>query len=264
MNIAFPAIIVFVLLFPGFVARSQFKRAERALLDYSPFGQVVAQAVAWACLLHLVWLASANYLLGQRLDTGLLLGLLASGAEQQSAAIHALAARDTWLAIYFASMLAFVYLAPAMARAAISHWRLDRSSSPLAFIFRFTKAPWYYLLTGADFDAADEPDLVYVAAIVDAAGTATLYTGIVEDFFFDESGGLDRLVLSNVSRRALATDKPRQGAATAEVPDDSADRFYPVDGDYFVLRYSEIITLNVRYLKLEDADPIDANGSEPP
>ena len=33
----------------------------------------------------------------------------------------------------------------------------------------------------------------------------------------------------------------------------SADnRFYPVDGDYFVLRYSEAITLNVVYLKFSD------------
>ena len=40
---------------------------------------------------------------------------------------------------------------------------------------------------------------------------------------------------------------------TTPIPDD-ADRFYPIDGDYFVIRYSEVITLNVHYVKFEPAD----------
>ena len=30
------------------------------------------------------------------------------------------------------------------------------------------------------------------------------------------------------------------------------ERFYPIDGDYFVLRYAEAITLNVQYLRFTE------------
>ena len=48
-------------------------------------------------------------------------------------------------------------------------------------------------------------------------------------------------MLENVSRRPLTSDKR---------PDDH-DRFYPIEGDYFVVRYAEAITLNVQYVNLE-------------
>ena len=57
-------------------------------------------------------------------------------------------------------------------------------------------------------------------------------------------GNLDRLILGGVSRRPLSKDKPAPG----DEPMGPEERFYPVDGDYFVLRYAEITTLNVRYI----------------
>lgn len=36
---------------------------------------------------------------------------------------------------------------------------------------------------------------------------------------------------------------------------ESLQRFYPIDGDYFVLRMSEALTLNVQYMKLE-SEPV--------
>ena len=63
MNFALPALVVFALLLPGFIARSQIKVVERQSLDYSPFGQVVTEAVVWAAALHTVWtLATAQLL----------------------------------------------------------------------------------------------------------------------------------------------------------------------------------------------------------
>ena len=57
MNVALPALIVFFLLLPGFVFRTNLKRAERTSLDFSPFGQVVAEGTLWASVLHFVWLS---------------------------------------------------------------------------------------------------------------------------------------------------------------------------------------------------------------
>lgn len=72
-----------------------------------------------------------------------------------------------------------------------------------------------------------------------------LFVGVLDAFFVDAEGRLDRLVLQGVSRRPLANDQPRQGTEPADIA-----RFYATDGDSFVLRYSEAITLHIQYVKL--------------
>ena len=123
------------------------------------------------------------------------------------------------------------------------------SPGPVELAVRFHAAPWYYLLTGADFADDDKPDLISVSAVVNVAGEAILYTGTLDDFFLDEDGRLDRLILEQVMRRPMTSDK----SPDAPVDTDPLARFYPIDGDYFVLRYSEAITLNVEYIKLAPA-----------
>lgn len=92
-----------------------------------------------------------------------------------------------------------------------------------------------------------------------------IYQGILEHYYTDASGQLDRLVISNASRRLLKDDDLRlSGYAhavhrieTGSRPVSSRrrkheprTRFYPIQGDYFVLHYDEVATLNVRYIKL--------------
>ncbi|MDB5820647.1 MAG: hypothetical protein JWQ11_4287 [Rhizobacter sp.] len=244
MNLALPALIVFIVLLPGFVVRLRFKRAERASLDYSPFGQVATEAILWALALHLVWLFFAYEWFGRELRLDVLLRMLSSDAQGQASAAAAVAADTRWVAWYFGSLLAFSYTVPAAARALITRYRLDRNGAPLARVLRFNEAPWYYLLTGADFEASRQPDLIAISAVVDVAGTAVLYTGILEDFFLDTEGRLDRLVLQQTMRRPMNA---------AVVGDDAEEWFYPIQGDYFVLRYAEAITLNIEYVSLGEA-----------
>lgn len=248
MNIALPALVVFALLLPGFIARSRIKRAERSSLDYSPFGQIVTEAVLWAAGLHLLWLGLAALLCGRYAQPSLLLGLVVSDAAAQARAVANLASETGWIAGYFGSLFAFAYMAPALIRQAISHWRLDRAGAPLSPLLRFHAAPWYYLLTGADFPPGEEPDCIVVSAIVNIAGTPWIYMGILDDFFLDPEGRLDRMVLQEVMRRPLESDKQAGTPAEQELA-----RFYVVDGDYFVLRYAETVTLNVEYIKLRPA-----------
>ncbi|SFH96098.1 hypothetical protein SAMN04515618_106196 [Collimonas sp. OK307] len=247
MNVALPALIVFLLLLPGFIARSRFKRAERISLDYSPFGQIVTEAMLWNCVFHPLWLLGAAVLFGHVLQPLLLLELLSSDPASQARAIQGIARQFSWICAYFLSLYAGAWVVPNCFRLAITRFRLDRSGAGW-FVpwLRFNQAPWYYLLTGADFDQDQQPDLIAVSAIVNVAGQAVLFTGILDDFFVDASGSLDRLILSQVMRRPLVADKED----SSTVADDLA-RFYGVDGDYFVLRYSEAITLNIEYIKVD-------------
>jgi hypothetical protein len=246
MNVALPALIVFLLVLPGFIFRSRFKRAERTSLDYSPFGQVAAEAVMWAGFAQLIWFAVSYWVFSRRMEPAVLLKLLSSDAAGQAKATEVVAKDFGWISAYFASLIVVSYGTPKALRAVISKYRLDRVGAPLSGLFRFHQAPWYYLLSGADFRADEEPDFIIVSAIVEVAGDAFLYVGILEEFFVTADGQLDRLVLQKVARRPVASDKPADLVVDADEP----QRFYDVEGDCFVLRYSEAITLNVKYVKL--------------
>ncbi len=246
MNFALPALVVFVLLLPGFIARAQLKVVERTSLDYSPFGQVAIEAVVWAAALHAAWIVATSILLGRVFRADILLKLVSSDTVGQTKAIDWVATEPGAIAFYLLSLVAFSYVGPRAFRWAIVRFRWDRLGSPLSGWLRFSRAPWYYLLSGAEFAADQQPDLISISGVVNVAGQSVLYSGVLEDYFFDEDGQLNRLILSEVVRRPFEKDKAPAEAGVA------VDRFYPIDGDYFVLRYSEAVTLNVEYIKLTD------------
>lgn len=243
MNIALPALVVFLLLLPGFISRSQVKLTERDRLDYSPFGAVVTEGVLWSVVLHLIWLGGCA-LADRHLDLRLLLGLLSSAPAVQADAITRAHAQVGEIAAYFGSQLLAAAVLTPLARRLIMHWHLDRGDSPAAGLFRFRRAPWYYLLSGADFAREDVPDLISIAAVVDVSGEPVLYVGSLVDYYFDADGRLDRLVLEAVQRRPWALHPPQ-----------GRPRFHDIAGDYFVLRYEQIMSLNVRYVRLADSAP---------
>jgi hypothetical protein len=263
MNLALPTLIVFVVLLPGFIFRSGLKRAERTSLDFSPFGRVAAEAILWAVVGHLVWLTLSSSFFFHQFEPVVFMNLLSSSPASQARATEQVGAAFAWIAAYFVSLLVASHLVPIFIRNAISKFRLDRDSARFSSIFRFHDAPWYYLLTGADFKEDDQPDLIIISAIVEVSKEAVLYVGVLDDFYFDSEGKLDRLILQKVSRRPIASDKP----ATQPADGQNEQRFYPIDGDNFVLRYSEAITLNVQYVKLTATEstndtanaPIDSN-----
>lgn len=249
MNIALPAFVAFLLLLPGFIFRSRFKLAERSSLDFSPFGRVAADAILWAIFAHLLWLFFSFILFSQQFEPEVMLKLLSSAPASQSEAITKVSKDFPWIAGYFGSLLLASLIIPLILRAQIAKRRLDRGTARFSGIFRFHDAPWYYLLTGADFSEDEKPDFIMISAIVEVAKDAVLYVGILDNFFFDADGNLDRLILQGVARRPLSADKNK-----IEEVGISEQRFYDIDGDYFVLRYQDVKTLNVQYFKLNEVE----------
>lgn len=236
MSIALSAVVIFSILVPGFAFRTLYRRVERTSLDYAPFGVPVISGIVFAIILHVIWLLIA-YLLGWRLDLPNLLHLLGTDGVAQSKSIEQIGRYQTQILVYFSTIL-FVptaLLAPGL------RWLADRRGwnlpeSRLYPILGFN-APWYYLLK---VKAKQKDADAYVAAVVDFGGDCYLFRGFVSDYYVDEDGKLDRLVLEYVDRRPMRKDKPADGPAQS--------RYYPVSpSDYFVLRYSEITTLNVWY-----------------
>ena len=257
MNVAFSALLVFLLLLPGFLFRTYFKRAEKVVLDIKPFGQAAIDAFLTAIVIDLVWYALTHVLTGARVDFRALFTLIAGEKSAELESAIAELAADPWRpGLFFGSLYAFAIVCAFGLRRIVMRWRLDRRGAPLANFLRFD-TPWYYLFTG--YDRPTPPNGVAIGAVVSLGGTAYLYTGVLVEYFLDDQGQLNRLVLASAARRPLSEDAllesdalPEAGlgleAHAGEGP--TEERFYPIEGDYFVLRYSEVLTLNVRYLDL--------------
>lgn len=259
MNIALPAIVVFFLFLPGFIVRARFKLIERQSLDYSPFGQVVVEALILAGVLHMLWLGGSWIFFDKHPKWDTLLHLLASDPAAQSEAIKEVGKDLKWVAWYFGSLILVCFFLPPILRQQIVNRRLDRfnpEDDPSKYwnwsrLLRFHGAPWYYLLSGAD--EVKKPEMVYVSAIVHVGGRATLYDGFLDDYILESNGVLDRLILCQARRWNL---KEYDGA-------DDATRdalAFHIDGGFFVLRYSDTVTLNIWYV---DESALSAAESPP-
>jgi len=206
----------------------------------APLGETVLQGVAFAAVLHLIWLGAAR-LFGWVPSLRDVLLLIGTDSFAQSLAIERVAAHQYAVFAYFLTiLLGPMALAPGVRRFAERHgWHLPESR-----LFRIfgIDAPWYYLLR---VHAAQQGADALVAAVVNFGGRCYVVRGFVADFFVTPSGELDRIVLEFADRRALEADR---AAGDAEEP----ERYYQIEGDSFVLRYSESITLNVQYVKFGD------------
>jgi hypothetical protein len=77
VNVAFSALLVYLLLLPGFLFRTYFKRAEKVVLDVKPFGQAAVDAFLTAIVIDPVWYWLAYLVTGTRVDFHALFSLIA-------------------------------------------------------------------------------------------------------------------------------------------------------------------------------------------
>ena len=242
MTLALPALLLLLACWPGWIARSCIRRVGGHAPDGATRPQAWTEALLWAAGLHAGLIGGSNVLGWPLLPAGELLQLLSPEPERQAGAWTALAAHGAGLAAYAAAVLGLAAAGPWALRRLVSRFRLDRRASPLGPLLRPARAHWYYLLSGADFTADALPDLIAVTTVVDVAGQPWVYKGVLDEYFVDPQGQLDRLILQQVVRRPLGVQ-----AAPQTRPQ---DRFERIDGDCVVLHHGEITTLQVDYVRL--------------
>jgi hypothetical protein len=254
MTLALPTLLLLLALLPGWLARSRIRHVGSRTRDDAPVAQAWTEALAWAGGLHAA-LVGLGSLAGLPLvPAGVVLKLLSPEPAAQTVALDAIAAQASGVALYGAAAVALAHFGPTLARSLIVRYRLDRRCTRFGALLRPSRSSWYYLLSGADFAADALPDLVAVSTVVDVAGQPWLYKGILDEYFLDRDGQLDRLILQQVMRRPLQAERTATPSARPQ------DRFEPVDGDCVVLRYGELSTLQVEYIRLSRT----AERSPPP
>lgn len=267
MNIAFPAFLIFLIVLPGFIFHSAYRVTENTSLDYSPFSSVTVRGVITSAFFHATWVAIST-LTHYRIRFDALLTLLIGDKGDALKDAITLASTEPWaIFCYFASLYLAVYLAGHSLRLATLKCGLDRVQF-LAPLIQY-KTDWYYLFR----PEIEDDHIVIISAVVELGGEAYLYAGILEKYYLGEKGQLDRIVLTMASRRHLSQDRKGPlpcaedmdrsviGSSPDYIGHMGGERFYEIDGDYFVLRVSEIKTLNVKFVLVENEGNSEAGDS---
>jgi hypothetical protein len=258
MNLAFPALLIFVLVLPGVILRYTYARGTwkwNSATSIQSLGDEVAYSVVIAGALHLLWTWVVSPIGDVDLQSVLtLLAGTGSGTRDDfqaaisSATDHPYMVSGYFLSLYITSAC-IGYGTHILVRKC--HW--DRKTRLLRF-----KNDWHYLLSGEilEFDElpyeAGEPDGVYLSAVVKHGAGDFLYRGIVADWTLDRDGELDRVLLRLVHRRQLSNDREAgQERDPGDVNYVGDARYYDIEGQYFILRYSEMVTVNIEYLLLD-------------
>jgi hypothetical protein len=262
MNIAFPALLIALLILPGAIFRYGYARGSwgwTSPVSFRSISDELAYSAVFAVGLHFVWIGLSQ-IFGYTADfhslVALLSGSFGPGGERYEGALRAVANHPAAIGIYFLSIACGSAAGGRVAHKIVRKTRLDLSTQ----VFRF-KNEWHYLLTGEALSFKEvslesrEVDGVYLSAIVDHAKESYLYRGLVQDWTFDHEGKLETVMLSFTHRRLLSHDRPQAHLEQpgADIPPDS--RYYKIHGDLFVLRYSEMKTLNLDYFTLSDEGP---------
>jgi len=156
-------------------------------------------------------------------------------------------------------------------------------------IFRI-RNEWYYILKGFLFQIQRrsgrtwqmfaEPDEIRVDALFEIGKESFIYRGKLENFVLSKEDGIDRLYLSEVTRRRLEHDENESESKKEEIkkkpqgdyikregdklkleirsggiperPRSIIDpRYYTIPGNTFVLPFREIKNLNITYIFIE-------------
>nr|WP_076025848.1 hypothetical protein [Vibrio cholerae] len=230
MNIAFPAFFLLALILPGFIFTNAYERTENTTLDKKPFEASSASALMCALFLQLIY-ASFVHLVVKEIDFALCIKIL-TGAKLTQSDVESLSPDVGFIGSYFVCLYLASYIMGKLLQKTIFCLNPYKSSM-LAF-----DTPWYYELKGK-LSSESDAQIIKVSCLLDTKDGSYLYYGYLDDFYLDKDGQLDRIVLFDVYRRDIRND---------DNGDTDTDRYYQIKGERLILKYSQIINLNIEYL----------------
>ena len=242
MSLAFHTLILLLLLGPGLFFALSFFNSEKPL-NYTPLTHKAAVSLFTTAVLHFIWILGIVKLSWWKIDYLKILKLISGNDDTKLITTISLENIISFI-FYIITIYLFAYFAGYFVRFLIKKLKADKYIK----LFRLD-SPWYYLFNGYDWDDGTA-DLIIVTAAVEFAGKGYLYNGYLEDYYLKEDGSLDRLVLTNTFRREIKDDHNHDNSKKDE--ESFEKRFYPIDGNNFVLKYEQIKNLNVEFLALDD------------
>jgi len=230
MNIAFPAFFLLALILPGFIFTNAYERTENTTLDKKPFEASSASALMCALFLQLIHASVVHFTI-KEIDFELCIKIL-TGVKLTQSDIESLSPDLGFIGSYFVCLYIASYILGKLLQKIVFCLN-PYKSSPLAF-----DTPWYYELKGK-LSSESDAQIIKVSCLLDTKDGSYLYYGYLDDFYLDKDGQLDRIVLFDVYRRDIRND---------DHGDADTNRYYQIKGERLILKYSQVINLNIEYL----------------
>lgn len=260
MNIAFPALVVLLLLLPGVLLSYSYRRGSfrRSPVTLGPIRDEIGRGIVLALFIHPLALLIAPWVPGWEPDTVVLTSLFVGDTDPNTASAEVV--NGLWYL--------FSVNVGALVVGSAAHWGVRAYRLDLRYDFLRFSNEWHYLFSGEarifKVDQAErtvasitdyldqEFEFVFVSVVLTVGGQPVLYWGVLSDYFFDASGRLDKIVLKDAQRRVLQPDTDDASAKAATPIQD--ERFYPIRGSFLVIRYENVQTLNVGYYIVVDEE----------
>jgi len=96
-----------------------------------------------------------------------------------------------------------------------------------------------------------------LSTVVDFGGESYLFYGLVDDWYIDRSGQLERVELKAAERRGLERDKTPDMDSEAD-----AARYYTIEAEILVLRTADMKSVAIDYIVVREASGGDAPRSD--
>lgn len=244
MDVAVPALVLFLLALPGLALRQSYLRGSRNLpIPKRPFAENLAWGLVSAISLHTIGLWTVGLFGLGEVDFLAVTRLIANDFGHEHSSLP-----EVSHAVFDNADLVLLYFAALCGAAVI----LGRWSHKLVVLCRLSETwpftlpdGWHKRLTSDRFVADGklyEELFAEVTAVVEICGIAYLFKGLLlgpSEIQFDENGTPELFSLSFPARRTLCA---------------SGEDFEQIPSDVFVLRYAETKTLNVRFFAIDPDD----------
>lgn len=241
MNLAFNSIIIILLILPGFIFSLALYNNPNEPFYYIPLTYRTIISLFVSIVFLLIWTPLFLIISHCKINYSSLLELI--GGKDIDHLLQTITATDlVCFSLYIISIYIVACLIGFLFNFIVKKFKLLRLESP-----------WYYLLNGDDWKIG-EPDLIIITAAVELAGKGYLYNGYLENYYLDKNGELDRLILTDTRRRNIEKDHVPMHHGEEKTRQSVADRFYPIDGHNFLLKYSNIKSLNIQFLKIDQVN----------
>jgi hypothetical protein len=252
MNIAIGALVLLLLIFPGILFRYAYLSGPYSRRNFqSSLSDEVVLSLIPAFLIQALSYSVVELILKINVDISLLIRLVSQVSGVVAAEFEIIENSILLFSIYNLITCSFGFLAGKLFRnfVAKNNWDIKYHS------LRFNNE-WYYLLSGRIIDFPGNAgnsrniNMVRVDVMSESQGNTIIYSGILREFYLSKADGLDRIYLTNVYRRKLNDDSPRE--LTAPIEQEFDDRYYKMPGDIFVIPYQQIRNINITYYVIEE------------
>lgn len=279
MNIAFPALFVFLLALPGIILRYSYREWGWKFPVYRlSIGEELAKSASFAVVLNVLWWVFAHCF-GYRIIFGDVLILLTGGfglkPGQLSKRLESITAHPYAVTTYFLTMYAAAALIGRIGHLAVRKFGLDLRFKALRFdnfwhyvlnaelpLFAENRKAYAAIANVPESELESKEVYVRVSCVVTHGSRSFIYAGTPVDYDFDRSGKLERIIVRDVSYQELYDPTPKEEAVPTESATEGAARTreaaqplgepLAIESDIFVLNCADIHNVGIEYFFPEE------------